>query len=394
MKIELKSWQFIEKTLQNPHWTTEIKKEDQITVTDFLYLKDSRIGNLGIKDTKEVTTPQITFAGIDPQDGACAKFENCPNLKVVNANFLGPVKFNNCGLVTAKGVNLDKDTCGGFRVVASFVNCLNLKSIDGTWCGPLNLSHSGIEKINNLVIERPGPNGEALIVNGCASLRELSGTFPGQVSACDCKALMSTKGLVVSSPNNNGVAALFRSCESLEKAEGVFHGFVDFKGCNIRSLDPKHLTITQTNKEGMLASFWGCDSLTEAHGQWNGCIDFAHSSIQSTKNLIITAPNKQGVACRLCSCQNLKKAEGTYYGMVDYSNSAIEHIGNLKLKIEGEKIPIWLNLDSCQNLKQLPATIDPKRVRAKKELLTNLKKLHSLSQSISKHKVSENTLEM
>jgi hypothetical protein len=371
-KIRIKGWQFLEEVAKNPSWALQVPNETTIIVENYIHLENSKIKGIG---------KNITFAGVNAEDGSCASFKNCPYLEKVEALFLCPVKFQDCGLKTTEGIRLDRKSCSEFRVAASFRNCSKLNIATGHWPGAVDYSGSSITRTENLVIENANNQGEAAFFNNCKDLTELSGQFPGMVSACFCPNLTNTKNLKITNPNTNGVAIMLRACTSLNKAEGDFNGFADYKGSPVSNINPEQLIIRSTNKEGFVASFWGCEFLTEATGDWNGALDLSHSAIKSTKGLRILKPNAKGVAILLCSCPNVEVAEGIYHGMVDYSNSAIKNIGKFKI-IPPQNLKIWGNFENCHNLNYLPTNIPIEKLLASKELIEKKRNLLNMGEKL------------
>lgn len=380
---KLKAWQFLEVIKSNPLWALQIPNNIQVLVEDFVVVENSQIEGIG---------PQITFGGLSSKDGSCAEFVNCPKLKIVEGRFLHPVKFKNCGLTSTEGIKIDPSTCQGFKYVAVFKDCEYLKEAKGRWCGAVSYEGSAIDKVENLIIENCNYEGEAACFNACPSLKTISGTFPGMISACYCDKLSDTSQTRVTSPNKNGTAAWFRSCTNLTKAEGNFNGFVDYKDCPIIEVNPNYLHIHKGNKEGMIASFWGCQSIKNATGEWVGAIDFSQSSIESTKGLKILNPNWKGVAAMFCSCLKLKVAEGTYHGMVDYSNSNINQFGKIHI-VANQNQKVWANFENCKDLKTLPTSIPLEHIRAPQNLIDKAMVVKNIHKHLNANSQSPNKLE-
>jgi hypothetical protein len=371
MKVRIKGWQFLENIHSNPNWASTLPANTEVIVEEFIILENSKIKKIG---------PNFIFEGINPKDGTCAEFKNCPNLTTVEATFTLPVKFINCGLETTKGIIMDSESCKGFKRVAQFKDCLNLTLAEGTWPGPVDYGGSSIKKVENLIILHANSEGEAAFFENCKDLEELSGTFPGSIFAPQCIKLKSTKNLIVKEANKNGTAAVFRNCTNLTDACGTYNGFVDYKGCPVKLVSPEYLKILSTNKEGVLASFWGCPSIELATGSWDGALDFSHSNIKSTRGLEILKSNHKGIAALFCSAQGLDIGEGTYHGTVDYSNSSIAKTGYLKI-IPSPNLKTYANFENCGRLSNLPPNIPPQYLKGPKELLKKAVKLNHLRET-------------
>ena len=109
-----------------------------------------------------------------------------PEIKGSSRRSLGGKSIPLHGLITYQGLPVDFHFAGRDEEgnCASFRKCGNLKVAAGTFFGMVDFTDSGIEPIDaeNLVIVQPNKEYAAAFFSNCKDLKIATGTYPGFVS--------------------------------------------------------------------------------------------------------------------------------------------------------------------------------------------------------------------
>lgn len=207
--MKMTAAEFIQRTKANPNWCSTITEPTE--VTEYLYRDGSNIESL---------SPLITFSGKN-ENGECADFGNCKNLRIAEGTFHGHVNFAASGVERIRNLTITETDSA--NQAASFWNCKNLKIAEGTFPGSVEFGKSGIEKIGELHITKPDEGGEAVSFQFCSALKIAERTYPGSADFRE-SGIEKIINLEIKQPSEEGIAIILEDCKNLKAIRGKFNG--------------------------------------------------------------------------------------------------------------------------------------------------------------------------
>jgi hypothetical protein len=139
------------------HWETPLE------ITEYVDCRESKLTHL---------SKHLLFSGRN-EKGWSARFESCPNLKIVTGTFHGFVWFLKSGIEKIENLQIKNSSKEGWS--ASFRSCSKLEIATGTYENAVCFSHTGVRAIENLNIEKPNLQGRYALFTDCCNLHTLEG---------------------------------------------------------------------------------------------------------------------------------------------------------------------------------------------------------------------------
>jgi hypothetical protein len=262
--VQLKAADIIKAISYDPAWALSVKTP--VEIIDFVNLENSKITHL---------SELISFKGKNNQ-GFCASFKNCKNLKVPLGTFFGGVNFTESGIETLPNDPKNFSILGKTRVglSADFSRCKSLELATGVFPGAVRFCESSITDICNLEVK--GSIDPNLLTPVGAPRTKL-----------------------------NIFCASFFNCEHLLYASGTFHGLADFSGSGVNKID-QDLKILRPNELGEAAKFDYCKDLLVVKGNFPGYVSLAFSAVQAIDQLTVQKPNILNKKLCILGCEDLK----------------------------------------------------------------------------------------
>lgn len=141
---------------ENPFWIRDVidAKNQHIDVIGFANFDHTPIAWL---------SPLLRFCARD-EDGECASFRHCKDLKTATGMFMGMVDFTSSGIEAIDPEGLQIKRPNNKNLAAKFFQCESLETATGTFPGGVIFSKSGVKIIKDL--KTTGERDE-LIFFGC-----------------------------------------------------------------------------------------------------------------------------------------------------------------------------------------------------------------------------------